>query len=90
MVQDCCCLLPENEVAVSDIGGTPVTFGYRSMEHGPYDPQTHEPSGYYDMYIATFEQEGIYYRIVAEQMELKEIVKVVTSILYENGEVVVK
>lgn len=65
----------------SDIGGITVTFGHRSMSYGPYAPETNEPSGYYDMYVAEFEQNGIEYMIVAEQMEAEEVVKVVSSII---------
>ena len=41
-------LMPENETETSNIHGTEVIFGYRKMPYGPYDPDTHEPSGYYD------------------------------------------
>ncbi len=84
LLNDCLYILPENEVKTSDIDGTAVTFGYRPMPYGPYDPDTHEPSGYYDMYVAEFEYDGIEYQIVAEQMEAKEVVKVVSSIIYEE------
>lgn len=82
ILSDCVYLLPENEVKTSDIDGTAVTFGYRSMPYGPYNPDTHEPSGYYDMYVAEFEYDGIEYQIVAEQMEAEEVIKVVSSIIY--------
>ena len=81
LFNDCGYLLPESEVRVSDIGGTAVTFGYRSMPYGPYDPETHEPAGHYDMYVAEFERGEIQYQIVAEQVELEELVKVVSSIV---------
>lgn len=81
IINDCVYLLPENEVKTSDIAGIEVTFGYRSMPYGPYDSETHEPSGYYDMYVAEFAQDGIEYWIVAEQMEAEEVVKVVSSII---------
>lgn len=87
IINDCVYLMPGNEMKTSDIGGIAVTFGHRSMSYGPYDPETHEPSGYYDMYVAEFEQDGIEYMIVAEQMEADEVVKVVSSIIY--GEEVV-
>ena len=77
-----CFVLPEDELKTSDIGGTTVAFGHRSVPNGPYDPNTHEPSGYYDMYVAEFEHDGIEYEIVAEQMEAEEVVKVVSSIIY--------
>ena len=38
ILSDCIYLLPENEVKTSDIDGTAVTFGYRSMPCGPYNP----------------------------------------------------
>ena len=90
LLNDCFYILPENEVKTSDIDGTAVTFGYRSMPYGPYDPDTHEPSGYYDMYVAEFEYDGIEYQIVAEQMEAEEVVKVVSSIIYGEEVIVDK
>ena len=89
IVNDCCYLMPENEVKTSGIGGVAVTFGYRSMSYGPYGPETHEPSGYYEMYVAEFEQDGIEYQIVTEQMEIEELVKVVASIIYGEDEIVI-
>lgn len=59
----------ENAVETSDIEELTVTFGYHSMPYGPYDSETHEPSGYYDLYTAEFEHEGIKYKIVSEQLE---------------------
>ncbi len=82
LLNDCIYILPENEVKTSKIGETSVTFGYRSMPYGPYDPNTHEPSGYYDMYVAEFKLGEIEYQIIAEQMEAEEVVKVVSSIIY--------
>lgn len=80
-LSDCIYILPEQEVKTSGIGGTEVTFGYRSMPYGPYDPDTHQPSGYYDMYVAEFACDGIEYQIVAEQMQAEEVVKVVASMI---------
>lgn len=76
-----CIYISENEMTVSDIAGTSVTFGYRPMPYGPYDPDTHEPSGCYDMYVAEFKLNNIEYQIVAEQMTADEVVKVVSSII---------
>lgn len=82
LLRDCCYLLPENEVKTTDIGEVAVTFGYRSMSHGPYDPETHEPSGYYDLYVAEFVLDGIEYEIISESLPLEEIVRVTASIIY--------
>lgn len=85
-----CFVLPEDELKTSDIGGTTVAFGHRSVPDGPYDPNTHEPSGCYDMYVAEFEHDGIEYEIVAEQMAAEEVVKVVSSIIYGEEVIVDK
>jgi len=90
LINDCIYLLPENEVKTSNIEGIEVTFGYRSMEYGPYDPDTHEPSGYYDLYVAEFVQDDIEYYIVADQMEFEEIVKVVASIIFEENKIIIE
>ena len=80
LLNDCIYVL-EDETLTSDIGSVPVTFGYRSMSYGPYDPETHEPSGFYDLYTADFVHEGIEYSIVSEQLPLEELVKVTASII---------
>ena len=82
IVNDCVHLLRGNEMKTSDIGGIAVTFLRLSMSYGPYDSETHEPTGYYDKYVVEFEQGGIEYMIVAEQMEAEEVVKVVASIIW--------
>lgn len=89
LLNDCVYILPENEVKTSDIDGTEVTFGYRQMSYGPYDAQTKAPSGYYDMYVAEFEHDGIAYQIVAEQIEVEEVVKVVASIITGKKDIAV-
>ena len=56
----CCVYLgPEDQVEWSEIAGTLVSIGYRAMPYGPYDSATHEPAGYYDMYVAQFALDGI-------------------------------
>lgn len=90
LLHDCLYLLPENEVKTSDIDEAAVTFGHRPMPYGPYDPDTHEPSGYYDLYVAEFEHDGIEYEIVAQQMEAEEVVKVVSSLIYGEEVIVDK
>lgn len=79
---DCYTFMPENEMETSNIEGTEVVFGYRSMEYGPYNPDTHEPTGYYDMYMAKFKHDGIHYLITTKQLDENEIIKVVGSIIY--------
>ena len=59
------------------------------MPYGPYDPETHAPAGYYDMYVAEWEQEGVEYQLVADQMELEDVVKVVASMIYGQEEILI-
>lgn len=65
----------------TDIKGIQVAFSHRSAPYGPYDPETHEPSGYYDEYFAEFEADGVSCRIVTYQLPANEIIEIVSSIL---------
>ncbi|PWL54965.1 MAG: hypothetical protein DBY36_01690 [Clostridiales bacterium] len=86
-LSDCIYILPEDGAPErSDINGTLVTIGYRSMPFGPYDPETHEPAGYYDLYVAEFELDGIDYQILAEQLTAEETVKIAASVIYGSAE----
>lgn len=67
--------------STTDIKGTPVAFSHRSAPYGPYDPETHEPSGFYDEYIAEFETDGVFFRVVTDQLPADEIIMIVGSIL---------
>ncbi|MBR5565991.1 MAG: hypothetical protein IKW08_07515 [Roseburia sp.] len=89
IMESCCYLLPESGIKTSDIDKTAVTFGYCSMPYGPYHSETHEPSGYYDMYVAQFKKDGVEYQIVTQQMEIEELVKVVTSIIRGDANIII-
>lgn len=80
----CGILVMPGDMKATMIDSTEVFFGHRSMPYGPFDPETHEPSGYYDMYIAEFEFDGISYRITTNQLESEEIVKIVIRIICDN------
>ncbi len=89
ILNDCIYLLPDDELKTSDIQGTVVTFGHRKMAYGPFEPNTNEPSGYYDLYVAEFMHEDIHYQVITEQMDPMEVVKIVTSIITGNSEITV-
>lgn len=72
------------EVKTSEIEGQPVVLGHRLMPYGPYDEKTHEPAGYYDLYLAEFKAGELYYEIITEQLPSEEICQVTASILKEN------
>ena len=83
--RDCVYVSHDNGVKVSDIAGTEVIFGHYSAAYGPYDEETNEPTGYYDMYTAEFELDGAEYQIVADQMDFDEVVKITASFI--TGEI---
>lgn len=83
-----CALLPVNESKATDFGGTPVTLSHCSLPYGPFDPTQKDPSGlynmptgYYDVYVASFTLNGVEYEIEAQRLELEEIIKVVASVI---------
>lgn len=77
-----CCIYPEPAFAKTyTINGTAVTFGKRSLPYGPYDPDTHTPSGYYEQHTAAFTLGDADYEIVTSQLEPIEIVRIVVSLL---------
>lgn len=87
LLTDCLYLLPENEVRTTGIFGTAVTFGYRQMSRGPYDPETRAPAGYFDLYTAEFTLDGTEYQIVTEGLPAEEIVKTAASVITGRADV---
>ncbi len=83
-----CCLLPVDGERTTDFGGVPVTLAHCSMAHGPYDPTrkapdglSNMPAGYYDVYTASFELDGVKYEVEAQRLELEEVIKIVASVI---------
>ncbi len=72
------------EVKTSEIEGRPVVLGHRLMPYGPYDEETHEPAGYYDLYLAEFKAGELYYEIITEGLLPEEICRVTASILKDS------
>lgn len=79
---ECIYALPgENVIRTSEIAGTAVTISYREMEYGPYDPETHTPSGTYPLYIFQFALDGVDYDITTHNLPIDEGVKVTASLI---------
>lgn len=75
-----------DEVKASEILGTKVTIGRWRMPYGPFDPDTHNPTGYNEMYIAEFKNKnGIECEIEFTEMPLEECVKVIASLISGAG-----
>lgn len=82
ILNDCIYVLPgEDEIRTTDIAGTAVTIGYREMEYGPYDPETHAPSGTYPLYVFQFTLDGVNYDITTHNLPLDEAVKITASFI---------
>lgn len=71
----------EPSVVTSDIAGTDMTVTHTTYSYGPYDPDTHAPTGYYDWYSAEFALDGLNYEIDAQRLTLEEVVSVAASII---------
>lgn len=83
-----CGLLPVDEERTTNFGSVPVTLKHCSMPYGPYDPTTkapdglsNMPAGYYDVYTASFILDGVEYEIMAQRLELEEVIKITASII---------
>lgn len=64
-----------NNLETTYIGDTAVIFGSMSTP--------------YELYTAEFQYEDIHYLIIAEQMQLEEVVKVVASIIFESENITI-
>lgn len=84
LLNDCIYVWPE-DMKPCQIGETAVRFGYRQMSYGPYDPETHEPSGWYDCYTALFSLDGADYEVVADNLSETDFLEVICSILLSNA-----
>lgn len=83
-----CALLPVDGTQTTDFGGVPVTLSHASLPYGPFDPTRKDPSGlynmpagYYDIYTAAFTMDGVEYEIMAQRLELEELVKITASVI---------
>ncbi len=91
-----CALLPVDEERVTDFDTVPVTLTHCSMKHGPFDPTqkapdglSNMPAGYYDIYVASFELDGVEYEVEAQRMELEELIRIVASIVKPYEDIIV-
>ena len=88
IMTDCIYVLPgEDEIRTSDIAGTTVTIGYREMTYGPYDPETHAPSGTYPLYVFRFTLNGVEYDITTHNLSLDEGVKITASFITGSAKI---
>lgn len=71
-----CTYADNDNLKTTTIGDTTVIIG---KSNSPYE-----------MYTVEFQNKDVHYLIVAEQMQLEEVIKVVASIIYESGNVSIK
>lgn len=91
-----CGLLLTDDEQVTDFDTVPVTLSHCSMKHGPFDPTqkapdglSNMPAGYYDIYTASFEMDGVQYEVEAQRLELEEVIKLVASIVKPYEDIIV-
>lgn len=91
-----CGLLLTDDERVTDFDTVPVTLSHCSMKHGPFDPTqkapdglSNMPAGYYDIYTASFELDGVQYEVEAQRLELEEVIKLVASIVKPYEDIIV-
>lgn len=91
-----CALLPVEDSRVTQFDRTEVTLTHASLPYGPFDPTRKDPSGlynmpagYYDIYVAAFELDGVQYEVTAQRLELEELIKIVASILSPQEDITV-
>lgn len=75
--------LPEEDIQVTDIGGTDVIFGHIYYGYGPYLADGN-PMGYYDIYMAKFSVSGVDYRIIAHDLSLRDVVVLTTDVIWQG------
>lgn len=91
-----CALLPVDEERVTQFDRTDVVLSHASLPYGPFDPMRKDPSGlynmpagYYDIYVASFELDGVEYEVAAQRMELEELIRIVASIVKPYEDIIV-
>lgn len=91
-----CALLPTDDVRVTDFDTVSVTLSHCALPHGPFDPTRKDPSGlynmpagYYDVYEAAFELDGVKYEVFAQRLELEEVIRIVASIVKPYEDIIV-
>lgn len=91
-----CALLPVEDERVTQFDQTEVVLTHASLPYGPFDPTRRDPSGlynmpagYYDIYVASFELDGVEYEVAAQRMELEELIRIVASIIKPHEDITV-
>lgn len=76
---DRCGLYLTDAAGPSSIGGHPVYVGHCKTTYGPYDPDTHEPAGTFDRYVAEFEKDGLGFVLVSDNLTQEEFIRILLS-----------
>lgn len=76
----CGIYLAEEEIK-STIGGVSILAGHCKSGYGPYDAETHTPSGYNDIYFSEFTVDGIGYYVLAQNLTQEEFIRVLISMI---------
>lgn len=74
----------DDEMENSTLNGQELLLGKRKMSYGPYTPVENGPNiptGYYDVFLAKFIMNEIYFEIVADNFTEDEFIEALDSII---------
>lgn len=77
-------ILFDDEMEKSMLDGQELLLGKRKMDYGPYTPVENGPNipaGYYDVFLAKFIMNEIYFEIVADNFTEEEFIEALESII---------
>ncbi len=72
--------IDESTFKLSKIGGIDVRIGHKKQGYGLFDPVTDKNEKSYDLFYARFKKTEIEYELVAHNLDLAEVVKIIESI----------
>ncbi len=86
-IQNDCVYIWSEDMIVSEINGIKIMIGSRQMPYGPYtiaENGPNIPAGYYDLFVAEFQYDGIYYQITTDNFTQDEFLKTIESMIPEK------
>lgn len=82
-----CVYIWQEDMTGSEISGVKMMIGSRQMPYGPYtiaENGPNIPAGYYDLFVAEFQYDGIYYQITTDNFTQDEFVKTIESMIHKK------
>lgn len=83
-VKNDCVYVWSDDMQPSELHGQTLMIGKREIPYGPYtvvEDGPNIPAGYYDLFLAEFNYDGIYYQVIADNFTEEEFVQTLSSML---------